>query len=521
MSSSSIPQNPIPENREEIVPDDVIPHGDLPPLRYRDLPEPIAYRRMIGPGIILAGLALGSGEFMFWPYITYKSGFVFFWACLLGVATQYFINMEISRWTLATGESAITGFCRLSKHWAWVFLFANIVPWMLPAWAMGAAEIVSWIVWNPQLVPDPKANGTFIIEGERYVTALAIAGMFGCGAILTAGPVIYNTIERLQTILVGLVLILVFVIAFMVVRSDAVVAQATSALTLGYPDFVPPIEEIPGLDSMILLGALAFAGAGGTLNLGQSNYIKDKGYGMGAHIGRITSPITGQEEPISEVGYHFPHDEANLARWRVWWRMACREHFVSFFLTCVVCLVLLTLISYSLLYQADGTLKPGAEKYGQNMNFVLGEAVELNRLLGPGARLLFLVMGIAILLTTEFGVLDGASRVSTDIVKVNWLRDNAVWTESKIYYLFLWGTILVGSGILLLGIEKVSAFALFKLTAAINGGVMFLYSGTLIWLNRRALPEPLRMRWPRLAIMVWAVLFFGFFAAWAVWSVLP
>ena len=69
---------------------------------------------MIGPSIMLAGLALGSGEFVLWPYITYKSQFVFFWACLLGVTTQYFINMEITRWSLATGESAVSGFARLS-----------------------------------------------------------------------------------------------------------------------------------------------------------------------------------------------------------------------------------------------------------------------------------------------------------------------------------------------------------------------------------------------------------------------
>jgi NitT/TauT family transport system permease protein len=44
---------------DQLVPDDVIPHGTLPPLRYRDLPDPIPLRKMVGPSIILAGLALG------------------------------------------------------------------------------------------------------------------------------------------------------------------------------------------------------------------------------------------------------------------------------------------------------------------------------------------------------------------------------------------------------------------------------------------------------------------------------
>ena len=37
------------------------------------------------------------------------------WAGVLGLLTQYFINMEIERYTLATGETAVTGFPRLWK----------------------------------------------------------------------------------------------------------------------------------------------------------------------------------------------------------------------------------------------------------------------------------------------------------------------------------------------------------------------------------------------------------------------
>ena len=53
-------------------------------------------------------------------------------------------------------------------------------------------------------------------------------------------------------------------------------------------------------------------------------------------------------------------------------------------------------------------------------------------------------MGVAILFTTEFGVLDAASRISTDIVKVAWLRDNPRWSEGRLYFAFLWGEIAAG-----------------------------------------------------------------------------
>ena len=73
----------------------MIPPGTLPPLETRQLPPPAPLRSMLGPGIILAGLALGSREFILWPYITFQSQFVFFWACvgrLIGLREVSFLG---------------------------------------------------------------------------------------------------------------------------------------------------------------------------------------------------------------------------------------------------------------------------------------------------------------------------------------------------------------------------------------------------------------------------------------------
>src|SRR5688572_6926414 len=174
------------ETPEKLIPPDVIPPGNLPPLRERDLPPPVSLRRMIGPSIILAGLALGSGEYVLWPYITFKSQFVFFWACLLAVVMQYFLNLEIMRWTLATGESAMTGIIRIGRHLAGIFLVLNIVPWMIPAWATGSAQLLGWLIADPTIMPSGQ-----MLAGP-YDTWIALATILLCGAILTAGPVVYD-----------------------------------------------------------------------------------------------------------------------------------------------------------------------------------------------------------------------------------------------------------------------------------------------------------------------------------------
>lgn len=488
------------ETTERLVPDEIIPHRSLPPLRYREMPEPIPWKAMVGPSIILAGLSLGSGEYVLWPYITYKSGFVFFWACLLGVVTQFFLNMEIERWTLLTGESAITGFCRLSKQWAWIFLLLNILPWAWPGWATGAAQMLSWLVFGAQ----ENATATGTSYDALYVNHFAIAGLVLVGVVLTAGPVVYNTVERIQFWLVLGVFVLIVALAVMVVRPYAVTAMAAGAMNIGS---MPP--DNAGLSLITLLGALAFAGAGGTTNLGQSNYIKDKGYGMGQYIGRITSPITGQPEPTSEIGYHFDHTPENLRRWRQWWKAANIEHLISFLLTCVACLTLLALISYSLFYDAEGSLKPGMDQFGAGMNFVWGEAEVLRANFGELSRVVFMTIGVIVLLTTELGVLDTVARISTDIVKVNYLEHNQYWTQSRLYFVFLWAEIAFGCLILLVGVDE--PLVLITTSAAMNGAVMMVYSLLLLYLNTKILSRSLSISPLRFVAMVWSCAFFGYF----------
>jgi hypothetical protein len=487
---------------DELVPDAVIPHQHLPPLKYRDMPAPVSWKRMVGPSLILAGLALGSGEFILWPRIVHVSGFVFIWAALLGIVTQFFINMEIERWTLLTGESAITGFCRLSWHWSYVFLLMNIIPWAWPGWGTGAAQIISWMIFGAEEV---------VVDGmvgyrALYVPQLAIASLFLCGAVLTAGPVVYNTVERIQMYLVGTIVLTVLVIAAAVVRWDSVVGLCWGLTQWGsLPD-----PDSTGLTMVKLLGALAFAGAGGTLNLGQSNYVKEKGYGMGRYIGRITSPLTGKEEPVAETGYHFRHTPENMARWRGWWRAANVEHIFSFLLTCCVTLFLLALITHSLMYDEQGNMREATKHIGDGFNFVWAQSLLLQTY--PGGeflRICYLVCGVAILLTTELGVLDGAARISTDIVKVNFLREADAWTPSRLYFLFLWGEILLGTGILLFLSSE--PLLLILIAAAINGAVMFLYSLTLLYMNNKILSRSLSMSPLRFVALVWSCAFFGYF----------
>lgn len=452
----------------------------LPALGRGDLPEPSPLRRMIGPSVILAGLSIGSGEFVLWPRLTAEWGFALFWACWIGVTIQFFLNMEIERWTLATGESAVVGFARLSRAFVPVFLLCGTVPWIWPGWATGAATLLSWQIAVP-------------------ITGTAVAGLVACGLILSLGPVVYRTVEVIQFVLVAGIFTALVILAAVLVSGDTVMALAAGAVQFGR---IPEGVELP-----MLLGALAFAGAGGSVNLAQSNYIKDKGYGMGRSIGRITSPFTGQEEASSVIGVRMRATSDNLERWRIWWRRSNIEHFISFYVLCVASLALLCLITYSL-------LEPGAP-VAEGLGFIRAESETLGARFGPFASHLFLLTGIAVLFSTELALLDAVTRVLADVLR-GWWRRASSWSLSRLYMVILWSLIVFGIAVVTLGLNQ--PLLLLILSASLNAFVMFLYSGLLLWLNLRTFHGPLRPHPLRCVALISSLLFFGYFSGLTLWS---
>src|SRR5680860_1497268 len=159
------------------------------PVEYADLPEPLPLKKVIGPSVLLLAGAIGSGEFVLWPYITSQVGLTLVWLTLLGVLTQYFLNMEIERYTLATGETAVTGFTRLWKPWGVLFVVMTIVPWAWPGWATGGTTTLSFALG-------------FSEDAIPYIT---ISVLLLIGAILTVSPVVYQTVEKIQFFMVALI----------------------------------------------------------------------------------------------------------------------------------------------------------------------------------------------------------------------------------------------------------------------------------------------------------------------------
>ena len=128
---------------------------------------------------------------------------------------------------------------------------------------------------------------------------------------------------------------------------------------------------------------------------------------------------------------------------------------------------------------------------------------------GGWARHVYLLCGILVLFSTEFALLDAVSRVAADTLKASFLAGSSRWTLTRTYFAMLWTLIGFGIIVLLFGFDQ--PLSLLILAASLNGGVMFLYSATLLWLNATTFKGPMRVHPLRLFALAGSCAFFGWF----------
>jgi hypothetical protein len=470
-----------------------IPSKYLPDMEYRDLPDPQPLRAYLGASVILLATALGSGELILWPYITSQAGVGLLWLAFVGFTAQYFINMEVERYTLATGETAVTGFSRMWVGWGIFFILGSILPNTFPGWASSAATMFGYLFG--------LSEGAVPIVTTIFLLAIALS--------VTLSPVVYNTLEKVELVLVAIIVVFLLV--------AIVIATNLSAWTGIVTDAPQSVANLPRYLSEIgtatIFGAVVFAGAGGCNNLVQSNYIRDKGLGMGILMPRIVSPVTGEEEARPSIGYKFETNEENMSRWRNWWRVANQEQIITFYI-----LGLLTLIGLSvLLYSTLGIVNVPESQAG-DITFLQTEAQALSNQLGTWFEYFFYFAGFAVLFSTNVGIVDWVSRLTADSLKVNFLKESEFWSESKIYITVVWIMCIGGSLIIWTGIQPLILLVL----SSVGGGfMMFFYSGLLILLNRRTLPDPIKIRSWRLVGMVLAFLLYTSFVVYITYLLIP
>jgi hypothetical protein len=436
----------------------------------------------------MLGASLGSGETLFWPLLVGRHGWAVYWAFVVGVLTQFLINTELQRWTVATGESVFRALVRVHRGWPVVFLLFGLVSLGWPGWAAGAAEVA---------VTAFGVRGTTVAVagvGVPAWKAVAVGLMTLVWLSYHVSAVMYNAVEAFQ------VALLVVATASAVV----LVALAGTVVELGrLPAAVGAVGTFPpGTDVAVFLGALAFAGAGGYLNLSQSLWVREKGYGMGSYVGRVLNPFSGDDpEPIAREGYAFRPTRTNVRRWREWWRVLQLEHFLTFV---VGLLVVATLLMSVAAGYASGSRTDAIAMWLAEIAPAVG---------GAGAALVVLVLFLA-LFTTEYAIVESFVRNSADALFEVYGRD-AGWDLSRVFWRLLTAFTAWGVLVILLftaPFQNRSPFFILVVGAALSGVMMWPYTVLTLGVNTARLPEHLQPGWLRVAGLWWASGFYGYFS---------
>ncbi len=84
---------------------------------------------MIGPGLVMGASAIGGGEWLAGPAVTAKYGAALLWVATVSILIQVLYNIEISRYTLYTGEPIFTGKFRVPPHPMFWLMFYLLLDW--------------------------------------------------------------------------------------------------------------------------------------------------------------------------------------------------------------------------------------------------------------------------------------------------------------------------------------------------------------------------------------------------------
>jgi hypothetical protein len=478
----------------------------LEPYQPAELPAPPVPRGLrqwlgaVGPGIIVLGASLGSGEFLLGPAVVLKHGFTLLWIAGVAIVLQTIFNTELMRYTLATGEPVITGFMRTRPRfsvWAWFYVGLAFLQNGWPAWAATAAGAL-FFTGARRLPGAPDADLVFLCAVLIYLV---------CFGILLIGRRIERTLEILNWVLVTIVMggLLVLTLAF-------ATGSTWGAALAGYVGYDPAAGRfllIPEGADWFLLGAFAaFSGAGGMANLALSNWARDKGYGMGQVAGYIPAAIGGDKVQLAHTGFRFTPTPEALVRWRGWWRLVQVDQYAIFFLGAVLGMMLPALLYVTF-------VPAGTDIRG------LGVAAELAFAIGNAKGPIFggaiALMAVWVLFKTQLDLLDAGARSVADILWAG-SRRLRVWRGGdvrRVYYLVLGVSVLWGLVALRLG-EPVWLL----LVAANVGGLILAIAAThLLYVNCTLLPRELRPPLWRRAALVAMTLFYGaFFAMWVLKS---
>lgn len=381
----TLPESPGPNASAPAIPPHAIPTTQDPPRSLGGI------LLKLGPGLIIAGSIVGSGELIGTTETGARAGFTLLWLILVGCVIKVFVQIEIGRYTLSAGRTPMEAL--------------NDVPG--PRWR------VNWLVWYWLVMFTTCSIGQLggILGGSGQALALAfpITGDFRAAvtaaeavsiagtwddvtwsaivAVLTAVLLVngrYGVIQHVATALVAsfTVLTVANVLALPVVADIDIVSGVAEGLRFQLP---PPAKDGGPSPLLAALATFGIIGVGSMELITYPYWCLEKGYAR----------YTGPRDATPAWG----------ERARGWMRVMQWDAWCS--------MVVYTLATVAFYILGAGVLHPrGLTPAKDQMMPTLAKMYQ--DVFGPWGDALFLFGALAVLYSTTFVATAGNSRMAVD-----------------------------------------------------------------------------------------------------------
>lgn len=235
--------------------------------------------RQIGPGIVLAGSIVGSGELLLTTKLGAQHGFLFLWLILFSCVIKVFVQTELGRYAISSGKPTLgalneLGGPRLGAQWmVWWWLFMMLTT-IFQLGAMTGTVGQSLNLAFPQ-VSQSLASG---LQSSAPALAEAIRARpefpWAIVTCLTAVALLYSgTYRRIETVTTVLVVSLTAI-------------TVTAALALPATDYPIPWGEVaqgltfkvPAAGIAVAFGVFGITGVGASELFYYPYWCLEKGY---------------------------------------------------------------------------------------------------------------------------------------------------------------------------------------------------------------------------------------------------
>lgn len=373
----------------------------------------------------------------------------------MGITIQLVMILEIQRHTAVQGEDIVEGFGKVNKYLPHWIVLSTLIGFGWPGFATASATLITQLGGlSTDLIP-----------------TISISVLVLCVVLLLSRKNVYKTVERFQksVVVFSFVVVLYIFVNYFDLPTIVIALKGLIGIGEGY-SWIPK-----DIDLAVFIGAIAYAGAGGNMLLGQSFYTIEENHGLARFAQKFV--LWGKKEDGKYEDIVAKEDETSVTNFKLLRKLQVLEGTLLFW-----GLGLLTIFMLS--YIAFVTLN-GDPNVTKDLDFIAYEANIIGQDLGNSWRSLFMLVGIGALVSVQLGIYDMMGRISA--VSIRAIYPKKAIDHNRIYVTAILVQMVVGILLFLSGLQE--PLWLIVVGAVFNAFAMAVISLVVGILGRRNLPK--------------------------------